>query len=364
MTDKMVNERNKFAEALREQVNYVEGFEPEKYLECIASTNSSKVRYYLPVNIKRAWFRAVHPKGKIQTSIEKVAENVIYAKCELFFSYEDEIPFHTEEASTVVFPARWDETGKIKEECMCDYKAKVIGVATSKALSNAGFGAQVEYLIEDFEAEFIDKSYPVTKTVSEKVGSNYNAADEINKSLDDKKKIQQFPAAQNEKELTVQKPIVIEENVSIVANSSPLVTEVAANSTTLLPQQATDAGGTDTDESITNDDIISEANEEETASMADTKVLADTKSQAIASASVEVQKDPLVEARNYIVPDNMASAKGKTLEQVLNMDPQFIAYLASKSQYAETRRHALVLIGTNEVAKAKYEKYVNASRGA
>lgn len=125
-----------------EKINEVPGFDPAPFVVDYADLNTGEVRKRLPVMIQMAWFRMKYPEGRISVQVS-AAKDCFVATARVYPYYKDPADCYLAEATASrglcedkpsVSPREWAQTA-------------AVGIA----LRNAGFGLQFAMAGEDFE---------------------------------------------------------------------------------------------------------------------------------------------------------------------------------------------------------------------
>lgn len=152
-------------------LNKVEGFNPFDYVkesfDCygdpVIGANGEQKKY-LPTAAKIFWFRLLYPNGRFRiTRIENGNPYVAIFNAEVFADKNDEHPISTWEYGVV---ASKDDAGSFTSSIQAAET-----VALGKALSRAGFGCEIEMLLDidpDEPAPKEDKPEPKKRTKSSK----------------------------------------------------------------------------------------------------------------------------------------------------------------------------------------------------
>lgn len=162
-------------------LNKVEGFNPFDYVkesfDCygdpVIGTNGEQKKY-LPTAAKIFWFRLLYPNGRFRiTRIENGNPYVAIFNAEVFADKDDEHPISTWEYGVV---ASKDDAGSFTSSIQAAET-----VALGKALSRAGFGCEIEMLLDidpDEPAPKEDKPEPKKRTKSSKKAEKVEVKDE------------------------------------------------------------------------------------------------------------------------------------------------------------------------------------------
>lgn len=162
-------------------LNKVEGFNPFDYVkesfDCygdpVIGANGEQKKY-LPTAAKIFWFRLLYPNGRFRiTRIENGNPYVAIFNAEVFADKEDEHPISTWEYGVV---ASKDDAGSFTSSIQAAET-----VALGKALSRAGFGCEIEMLLDidpDEPAPKEDKSEPKKRAKSSKKAEKVEVKDE------------------------------------------------------------------------------------------------------------------------------------------------------------------------------------------
>ena len=162
-------------------LNKVEGFNPFDYVkesfDCygdpVIGANGEQKKY-LPTAAKIFWFRLLYPNGRFRiTRIENGNPYVAIFNAEVFADKNDEHPISTWEYGVV---ASKDDAGSFTSSIQAAET-----VALGKALSRAGFGCEIEMLLDidpDEPAPKEDKPEPKKRVKSSKKAEKAEVKDE------------------------------------------------------------------------------------------------------------------------------------------------------------------------------------------
>ena len=162
-------------------LNKVEGFNPFDYVkesfDCygdpVIGANGEQKKY-LPTAAKIFWFRLLYPNGRFRiTRIENGNPYVAIFNAEVFADKNDEHPISTWEYGVV---ASKDDAGSFTSSIQAAET-----VALGKALSRAGFGCEIEMLLDidpDEPAPKEDKPEPKKRAKSSKKAEKVEVKDE------------------------------------------------------------------------------------------------------------------------------------------------------------------------------------------
>lgn len=162
-------------------LNKVEGFNPfdfvkesfDCYGEPVIGSNGEQKKY-LPTAAKIFWFRLLYPNGRFRiTRIENGNPYVAIFNAEVFADKNDEHPISTWEYGVV---ASKDDAGSFTSSIQAAET-----VALGKALSRAGFGCEIEMLLDidpDEPAPKEDKAEPKKRAKSSKKVEKAEVKDE------------------------------------------------------------------------------------------------------------------------------------------------------------------------------------------
>lgn len=162
-------------------LNKVEGFNPFDYVkesfDCygdpVIGANGEQKKY-LPTAAKIFWFRLLYPNGRFRiTRIENGNPYVAIFNAEVFADKDDEHPISTWEYGVV---ASKDDAGSFTSSIQAAET-----VALGKALSRAGFGCEIEMLLDidpDEPAPKEDKAEPKKRAKSSKKAETVRVEDE------------------------------------------------------------------------------------------------------------------------------------------------------------------------------------------
>ena len=162
-------------------LNKVEGFNPFDYVkesfDCygdpVIGVNGEQKKY-LPTAAKIFWFRLLYPNGRFRiTRIENGNPYVAIFNAEVFADKNDEHPISTWEYGVV---ASKDDAGSFTSSIQAAET-----VALGKALSRAGFGCEIEMLLDidpDEPAPKEDKAEPKKRAKSSKKAEKTEVKDE------------------------------------------------------------------------------------------------------------------------------------------------------------------------------------------
>lgn len=162
-------------------LNKVEGFNPfdfvkesfDCYGDPVIGANGEQKKY-LPTAAKIFWFRLLYPNGRFRiTRIENGNPYVAIFNAEVFADKNDEHPISTWEYGVV---ASKDDAGSFTSSIQAAET-----VALGKALSRAGFGCEIEMMLDidpDEPAPKEDKPEPKKRAKSSKKAETVEAKDE------------------------------------------------------------------------------------------------------------------------------------------------------------------------------------------
>lgn len=162
-------------------LNKVEGFNPFDYVkesfDCygdpVIGANGEQKKY-LPTAAKIFWFRLLYPNGRFRiTRIENGNPYVAIFNAEVFADKNDEHPISTWEYGVV---ASKDDAGSFTSSIQAAET-----VALGKALSRAGFGCEIEMMLDidpDEPAPKEDKPEPKKRAKSSKKAEKVEVKDE------------------------------------------------------------------------------------------------------------------------------------------------------------------------------------------
>lgn len=162
-------------------LNKVEGFNPfdfvkesfDCYGDPVIGANGEQKKY-LPTAAKIFWFRLLYPNGRFRiTRIENGNPYVAIFNAEVFADKDDEHPISTWEYGVV---ASKDDAGSFTSSIQAAET-----VALGKALSRAGFGCEIEMLLDidpDEPAPKEDKPKPKKRAKSSKKAEKVEVKDE------------------------------------------------------------------------------------------------------------------------------------------------------------------------------------------
>lgn len=162
-------------------LNKVEGFNPFDYVkesfDCYGDPvigSNGEQKKYLPTAAKIFWFRLLYPNGRFRiTRIENGNPYVAIFNAEVFADKNDEHPISTWEYGVV---ASKDDAGSFTSSIQAAET-----VALGKALSRAGFGCEIEMLLDidpDEPAPKEDKAEPKKRAKSSKKAEKVEVKDE------------------------------------------------------------------------------------------------------------------------------------------------------------------------------------------
>lgn len=167
-------------------LNKVEGFNPFDYVkesfDCygdpVIGANGEQKKY-LPTAAKIFWFRLLYPNGRFRiTRIENGNPYVAIFNAEVFADKNDEHPISTWEYGVV---ASKDDAGSFTSSIQAAET-----VALGKALSRAGFGCEIEMLLDidpDEPAPKEDKAEPKKRAKSSKKAEKAEKAEVEDEAL-------------------------------------------------------------------------------------------------------------------------------------------------------------------------------------
>ena len=162
-------------------LNKVEGFNPFDFVkesfDCYGDPvigSNGEQKKYLPTAAKIFWFRLLYPNGRFRiTRIENGNPYVAIFNAEVFADKNDEYPISTWEYGVV---ASKDDAGSFTSSIQAAET-----VALGKALSRAGFGCEIEMLLDidpDEPAPKEDKPEPKKRAKSSKKTEKVEVKDE------------------------------------------------------------------------------------------------------------------------------------------------------------------------------------------
>lgn len=163
-------------------LNKVEGFNPfdfvkesfDCYGDPVIGANGEQKKY-LPTAAKIFWFRLLYPNGRFHiTRIENGNPYVAIFNAEVFADKDDEHPISTWEYGVV---ASKDDAGSFTSSIQAAET-----VALGKALSRAGFGCEIEMMLDidpDEPAPKEDKTEPKKRAKSSKKTEKVEVKDEV-----------------------------------------------------------------------------------------------------------------------------------------------------------------------------------------
>lgn len=162
-------------------LNKVEGFNPFDFVkesfDCYGDPvigSNGEQKKYLPTAAKIFWFRLLYPNGRFRiTRIENGNPYVAIFNAEVFADKNDEHPISTWEYGVV---ASKDDAGSFTSSIQAAET-----VALGKALSRAGFGCEIEMLLDidpDEPAPKEDKPEPKKRAKSSKKAEKVEVKDE------------------------------------------------------------------------------------------------------------------------------------------------------------------------------------------
>ena len=162
-------------------LNKVEGFNPFDFVkesfDCYGDPvigSNGEQKKYLPTAAKIFWFRLLYPNGRFRiTRIENGNPYVAIFNAEVFADKDDEHPISTWEYGVV---ASKDDAGSFTSSIQAAET-----VALGKALSRAGFGCEIEMLLDidpDEPAPKEDKTEPKKRAKSSKKVEKAEVKDE------------------------------------------------------------------------------------------------------------------------------------------------------------------------------------------
>ena len=162
-------------------LNKVEGFNPFDFVkesfDCYGDPvigSNGEQKKYLPTAAKIFWFRLLYPNGRFRiTRIENGNPYVAIFNAEVFADKNDEHPISTWEYGVV---ASKDDAGSFTSSIQAAET-----VALGKALSRAGFGCEIEMMLDidpDDPAPKEDKPEPKKRAKSSKKAEKTEVKDE------------------------------------------------------------------------------------------------------------------------------------------------------------------------------------------
>lgn len=159
-------------------LNKIEGFNPFDYVkesfDCygdpVIGANGEQKKY-LPTAAKIFWFRLLYPNGRFRiTRIENGNPYVAIFNAEVFADKDDEHPISTWEYGVV---ASKDDAGSFTSSIQAAET-----VALGKALSRAGFGCEIEMMLDIDPDPKEDKTEPKKRAKSSKKTEKAEVKDE------------------------------------------------------------------------------------------------------------------------------------------------------------------------------------------
>lgn len=133
------------------QLNYVEGFDPFKYMRNLASEGEAP-KLYLDVAYRKLWFRLKHPNGKIVKTLMKLTDQMAVVEAKVYLDREDPADSYIANAMAQRYLTPDDQFGM-------KYVELAETAAVGRALKDAGFGLQFPDLEGDFDQNVVDAPY-------------------------------------------------------------------------------------------------------------------------------------------------------------------------------------------------------------
>lgn len=146
---KQMNEMNN-ASAMYEvnkvkELNYVEGFDPRKFMRQIQK-EGQPMKLYLDVAYRKLWFRLCHPQGKIVKKLLKLTDQVAIVEARVYLHHDDPEDHFIANALAQKYMTEDEQFGS-------KFVELAETAAVGRALSDAGFGLQFADQEGDFDPE-------------------------------------------------------------------------------------------------------------------------------------------------------------------------------------------------------------------
>lgn len=133
------------------KLNYVEGFDPFKYMRNLAPEGEAP-KLYLDVAYRKLWFRLKHPNGKIVKTLMKLTDQMAVVEAKVYLDREDPADSYIANAMAQRYLTPDDQFGM-------KYVELAETAAVGRALKDAGFGLQFPDLEGDFDQNVVDAPY-------------------------------------------------------------------------------------------------------------------------------------------------------------------------------------------------------------
>lgn len=331
-------------------LNKVENFNPYQYV--VLSTEDDELntdevgnpQYYLPTNAKKTWFKLKHPDGAIRSEdqVKSILDSEMNNDGSLKSAYEI---FHAFVYADRKEPYTMAE-GHCKKTRAGDRSstfASAETIAIGRALSNAGFGCEVESYIKlisskdgnDYEEDISKENHQQnnhdsdgkSKSIESKATKNKKNMFENNDSevLYEKHKTDSCVSGGNDKPQSVESTRNSLLETDINNNLKSNVTESTSDD-----NEKHDVDDESAEQSVSNRDTVPSTKPEVKNAKED-----EIKSNDKTEPSIEVHKSPRDTEFGTIetAPKNLKNLKGKTVGQVLDESDDRIKTLTKPKIY-------------------------------
>ena len=126
-------------------LNYVEGFDPRKFMRQIQK-EGQPMKLYLDVAYRKLWFRLCYPQGKIVKKLLKLTEQVAIVEARVYLHHDDPEDHFIANALAQKYMTEDEQFGS-------KFVELAETAAVGRALSDAGFGLQFADQEGDFDPE-------------------------------------------------------------------------------------------------------------------------------------------------------------------------------------------------------------------
>lgn len=127
------------------ELNYVEGFDPRKFMRQIQK-EGQPMKLYLDVAYRKLWFRLCYPQGKIVKKLLKLTEQVAIVEARVYLHHDDPEDHFIANALAQKYMTEDEQFGS-------KFVELAETAAVGRALSDAGFGLQFADQEGDFDPE-------------------------------------------------------------------------------------------------------------------------------------------------------------------------------------------------------------------
>lgn len=131
-----------------QELNWVEGFDPRKYMRQLAGDGQA-AKYYLDVVYRKLWFRLKYPNGKIVKTLKKLTDQVAIVEAKVYLDRNDPEESFISNALAQKYMTTDDQFGN-------KYVELAETAAVGRALADAGFGLQFADLEGETDPNIVD----------------------------------------------------------------------------------------------------------------------------------------------------------------------------------------------------------------